>query len=215
MKKSYDYIFFDWDGCLAKTLDVILEIYRELFIKFGLPKTDQELISIWGDWRGPLKLGISEEDLPKWIEEYKAIVNLKSPNAELYDGAKEMLQQLKGNGKKLALLSSSEKFSIEPSLDRNNLREFFEFFLSANDVKKHKPDPEIIEKAISLIGGTKEKSIIIGDSKSDVGAAHNAGIDCILFYPKHNEQFYNKESLDKLNPTYIVNDFKEIFKIVK
>ncbi len=215
MKKSYDYIFFDWDGCLARTLDVILEIYRDLFIDFGLPKTDRELISIWGDWRGPLKLGISEENLPKWIEKYKFKLNLKSPQVDMYEGVREMLSQLKESGKKLALLSSSERFSIEPALERNNLREFFEVFLYAGDIKEHKPAPEIIEKALSLIGGNKEKAIIIGDSKSDVGAAHNAGINCILFYPQHNEQFYDRESLTKLNPTYIVGDFSEVFKIVE
>jgi HAD superfamily hydrolase (TIGR01509 family) len=215
MKKSYDYIFFDWDGCLAKTLDVILEVYRDLFRDFGLPKKDRELISIWGDWRGPLKLGISEENLPKWIEKYKVQVNLRSPKVDLYDGVRQMLSKLKESGKKLALLSSSERFSIEPALERNNLREFFEVFLYAGDVKEHKPAPEIIEKALSLIGGNTEKAIIVGDSKSDIGAAHNAGIDCIVFYPKHNEQFYEKESLIKLDPTYIISDFSEVFKIVE
>ncbi len=95
MKKSYQYILFDWDGCLAKTLDIILNIYRQLFIEFGLPKTDAELISIWGDWRGPLRLGISEVDLPKWIEKYKLELSLRVPKVELYDGVTEMLQTLK------------------------------------------------------------------------------------------------------------------------
>ncbi len=215
MKKSYDYILFDWDGCLAKTLDVILELYRQLFVEFGSPKTDQELISIWGDWRGPLRLGISEENLPKWIEKYKAGLISETPKVDLYPGAREMLQQLKENGKKLALLSSSENSSIELALDRHSLRSFFETFLYAGDVEQHKPHPEIIEKALSLMGGTQEKVIIIGDSKSDLGAAENAGIDSMLFYPQHNQKFYTKESLLQFHPTYVVDDFSQVFKIVQ
>lgn len=215
MKKSYDYILFDWDGCLAKTLDVILDLYRTLFQEFGLPKTDAELISIWGDWRGPLKLGISEADLSKWIEKYKTTLNAVAPQVALYDGVREMLQQLKANGKTLALLSSSQNVAIEPALDRYQLREFFSVCLYAGDVTHHKPHPEIIEKALALMGGTKEKSIIIGDSKSDLGAAANAGIDSLLYYPKHNEKFYIKETLMQLNPTYVVGDFSQVFEIVK
>ncbi len=215
MKKSYDYILFDWDGCLAKTLDLILDLYRQLFIEFDLPRTDQQLISIWGDWRGPLQLGISEDDLLKWIEKYKSGLKSRSPEVELYDGVKEMLQKLKENGKRLALLSSSEKASIEPALDRHNVRKYFEVFLYADDVQHHKPDPEIIEKTLRLLKGIREKAIIIGDSKSDLGAAQNAGIDSLLYYPKHNEKFYARESLMKLNPTYSVDDFKKVFKIVR
>jgi pyrophosphatase PpaX len=215
MQKSYDYIFFDYDGCLAKTLDVILEIYRELFVEFGLPKTDKELISIWGDWRGPLKLGISETDLPVWIEKYKAAVNTRAPQAPLYPHVREMLQTLKAQGKHLALLSSSESSSIEPVLDQNGLREFFTVFLFANDVSKHKPDPEIIYKALELIGGDADKAIMIGDSKSDLGAAKNAGIDSILYYPEHNQQFYTKESLLQFEPTYVVDDFQQVPILVR
>ncbi len=215
MKKSYDFILFDWDGCLAKTLDLILDVYRQLFVEFNLPKTDEELISIWGDWRGPLKLGISEEDLPKWIEKYKANLKLGAQTVELYDGVEQMLEQLHQHGKRLALLSSSEKISIEPALDRYKLRNYFEISLFAEDVKHHKPDPEIIEKALKLLGAKKEQAIIIGDSKSDLGAAQNAGIDSLLYFPAHNEKFYKKESLLSLNPTYVVDNFNQVLEIIK
>ncbi len=215
MKKSYDYILFDWDGCLAKTLDLILDIYRQLFVEFGLPKTDQELISIWGDWRGPLRLGITEAQLPVWIEKYKARLSAGVPHVALYDGVPEMLQTLHQHGKRLALLSSSEKISIEPALKAYNLSDYFEVALFAGDVQHHKPDPEIIEKALNLLGGTKASAIIIGDSKSDLGAAQNAGIDSLLYYPPHNEKFYSRETLIKFNPTYVISDFSEVLELVK
>ena len=215
MKKSYDYILFDWDGCLAKTLDLILDVYRSLFLEFGLHPSDKELISIWGDWAGPKQLGISEKDLPIWVKKYKEALNRQSPFVELYDGAKEMLQKLRDDGKHLALLSSSSKNSIERALDRHNVRNFFTTFLYAEDVIHHKPDPEIIEKALQLLHGTKEKAIIIGDSKSDLGAATNAKIDSLLYFPQHNSMFYSLDSLKALKPTYIVEDFKQVFDLIK
>lgn len=214
MKKSYDYILFDWDGCLARTLDLILRLYREGFAEFDLTKSDEELISIWGDWHGPIQLGISEEDLPKWIGRYKDRLATETPKVDLYENASRLLQNLSESGKQLALLSSSEKSSIEPTLDRENLRRFFSVFLSAEDVEHHKPHPEVIEKALQLLGGVKEKTIIIGDSKSDIGAAKNAGIDSLLYYPKQNEKFYSRESLLALHPTYVVDDFDKVLEMV-
>jgi HAD superfamily hydrolase (TIGR01509 family) len=215
MKKKYTYILFDWDGCLAKTLDIILDLYRELFVKFGLPQTDEKLISIWGDWEGPLKLGLPKENLSQWIAEYKVGLKLRVLTVDLYEGVEDMLSILTDSGKLLALLSSSEKSSIEPILDRYDLRKYFQVFLYADDVKHHKPDPEIIEKALSLLGGKKSEAIIVGDSKSDLGAAQNAGIDSVLYFPSHNELFYKRENLEKLCPTYTIENFNQLFAILQ
>lgn len=215
MKKSYDYILFDWDGCLARTLDLILELYRQLFLEFNLPHSDKDLISIWGDWRGPVKLGISEEQLPIWVTKYKQGLMEKSPHIALYEGVSEMLTALQRQGKHLALLSSSEKSSIEPALDRYQLRKFFDVCLYAGDVINHKPNPEIIDKALKQLSGFKDRAIIIGDSKSDLGAAKNAGIDSMLYFPKHNEQFYSRDTLMSFEPTYVISDFSEVVDIVK
>lgn len=214
MKQSYDFILFDWDGCLAKTLDVILDIYRSVFLEFGLERTDEELISIWGDWRGPLKIGISESELPLWVAKYKKALNEKTPFVDLYDGALPMLQNLHANGKHLALLSSSSQLAVEPAVNRTGVRPFFDILLFAEDVTNHKPDPEVVEKAMSILGATKEKTIIVGDSKSDLGAAKNAGIDSLLYYPKNNEKFYTRESLIKYDPSYVVSDFNQIAPII-
>lgn len=214
MKPSYDYLLFDWDGCLAKTLDLILDLYRSLFAEYGLHPTDKELISIWGDWKGPKKLGISDNDLPSWVQKYIERSNAQSPFVELYDGAKDMLTALAARGKNLALLSSSSKTSIERALDRHDLRRLFSVLLYAEDVKNHKPHPEMIDKALELLGGAKDRAIIIGDSKSDLGAAAAAGIDSLLYFPKHNATFYTLESLQAFAPTYIVDDFGKVAEIV-
>lgn len=60
----------------------------------------------------------------------------------------------------------------------------------------------------------KESSIIIGDSKSDLGAAKSASIDSILYYPRHNELFYDLDTLKTYEPTYVIRDFAEIIELV-
>ncbi len=86
--------------------------------------------------------------------------------------------------------------------------------IANEDTDKHKPDPEPLEKALQLLNGTKQEAIMIGDSDKDIGAATNAGIDSILFYPSEHAKFYKLDELQALNPTHIVDDFRQILQIV-
>ena len=55
---------------------------------------------------------------------------------------------------------------------------------------------------------------MIGDTEKDVGAANNAGIDSILFFPPEHKRFYDIDKLKKHKPTHIVSDFRHIIEIV-
>ncbi len=213
MQKTYEYILFDWDGCLAKTLDVVLDAYKTVFAEYGIYPEDKTITSeVFGDWNGPTKLGVTDIDAytKKWLD----ILDEYYPQVKLYEGAKETLLALKKRNKKLALVTTGKIATVKPALVNNNVLDIFDLILSAEDVKKHKPDPEIIETAIARLQGNTESTIIIGDSKSDLGAAKNAGIDSILFYPEHNHKFYDLDTLRTYNPNYIVKDFKKILELV-
>jgi HAD superfamily hydrolase (TIGR01549 family) len=211
--KQYDYLLFDWDGCLGMTLDVCLDAYRRVFAEYDLFPEDSTITQeIFGDWSGPKKLGITNVDtfMDKWL----VILNERYPYVNLYNGVKETLEEIKKRDKKMALVTTSKLTMVKPALEKTKLMEVFDVILSAEDVTKHKPDPEIIEKAITRLGGNKESAIIIGDSKSDLGAAQNAGIDSILFYPEHNQNFYDLKFLETYQPTYTVKDFEEILDVI-
>ena len=99
-------------------------------------------------------------------------------------------------------------------LDKYNLKSYFDVIIAADDITEHKPHPEPLHKALMLLGGNTAEAIMIGDSDKDIGAAHNAGMDSILFYPTEHTKFYEFEKLEALKPTYIVSDFRDIKKII-
>jgi HAD superfamily hydrolase (TIGR01549 family) len=211
--KVYNYILFDWDGCLAKSLDIALNAYKVVFKKLGLSLSDKTIThEIFGDWHAPEKLGIS--DTIKFWKDWHNELNRKYPSVELYEHVKSVLEVLKKKKKKLALVTSMRKKTFKTLLTRYKLSSVFDVTLTADDIRKEKPDPEIVIKAIDAMSGIKEESIIVGDSKSDLEAAKNAGIDSILFYPKHNEIFYELDLLKSYKPTYVVRDFRDVIKIV-
>lgn len=214
--KNYQFILWDWDGCLAKTLQIHLDSYKKAFAKFNLYPTNRDIThKVFGDWNGPKKVGIKNKDIKKITEIYLQQLNKAYPLTKLNRYGKEILDYLASKNKKMALITTLKTKTLLPALKNNNVGSYFKTILSAEDVKKHKPDPEIIFKAIKKLRGSRNKTIIIGDSKSDLGAAKNAQIDSVLFYPKTHKIFYDLKMLKTYQPTYIISDLIELKNIIR
>lgn len=211
--KTYEYILLDWDGNLAKTLDIWLDVYRKILKKRGIQVTDREIATGFGaavEWLADH--GVS--DIQTAISDMDSMAKKNLPDVELYPDALEVIENLKARGKKLALITSSRHENVIHLLKKYNIARYFDVVVASDDVEHRKPHPEPLEKALELLGGTKEKAVMIGDSDKDLGASLNAGIDSILFYPEEHEKFYELDELKNLEPTYIIDDFREVLKIV-
>jgi len=211
--KKYEYILFDWDGCLAMTLDIWLEAFKEVFAEYKIFPSEHEITSLaFVNWEGPRKFGIEDTELFK--SKMKKKVGEKNEGVLLYDGVLDTVKKLKSKNMKLALLTTSLEDLIAPALEQYHLRQYFDTILTAETVTKHKPDPQIIDLAITRLKGNKDSAIMIGDSVSDLGAANNAHIDSILFYPQHNHLFYSLDTLKSFKPTYVVSEFAQLLHIL-
>ena len=210
MISKYDYFLFDWDGCLAKTLEVWLQAYKTTYAEFGINPTDQEIAHHFGDWQAPKHFGI--ENVQDCVDRVVKLANEQLKQVTLYDGAAELLHCLKDKQKKLALLSSSEKKVLDWGIDHNNLQNIFDIIVSGDDVVNHKPPPEVIEKGLSALDADKERAVMIGDSHKDLEAAKNAGVASVLIYPKSHELFYDFKQLKGYVPTYIFSGFEEFME---
>ncbi len=211
--KRYKYILLDWDGNLAKTLDIWLDACRAALENQGVSKSDEEIGSSFGQFTQYMhEWGVS--DIKKAISDADVIAKKNLPEVELYPDALEVLEKLHGSGHKLALITTSPHENVGHLLDKYSLRNFFNEIIAADDTVNHKPHPEPLELAIKRLGGSKEAAVMIGDSDKDLGAAANAGIDSILFYPDEHRKFYDLDKLKELQPTHIVTQFPKILEIV-
>lgn len=209
MNNKYKYILFDWDGCLAETLEVWMHAYEVVFARYGVNPTKQEIAFHFGDWKAPKYFGINDVDgCFKQIDE---IVNNDLKKVALSPCAFDLLNDLR-KSKHLAILSSTPREILEEALKYNYIYDYFETILAGEDVINHKPNPEVINKGLEFLGGSKDEAVMIGDSRKDIEAAKNAGIDSILFYPKNHSVFYNFKSLTEYKPTYIISNFSEASK---
>lgn len=210
MKK---YILLDWDGNLAKTLDVWIEACRIPLKKRGLNFTDEEIATCFGiPYERFTEWGIEDVDIA--IDEMDKLAVKLLPEVELYPDALFVLEKLKNSGKKIALITTSLRDNVIMLLDEYNLHDYFDTVIAYEDTTKHKPNPEPLEKALRELGGTKEDAVMIGDTDKDIVAANNAGVESILFFPDEHSKFYKLDELKKFEPTHIIADFRQLLELV-
>jgi len=211
--KSYHYILLDWDGNLAKTLDIWFEETKEVLNESGYNPSDASVIKGLAGIRDfASSLGV--KDAEGITEEIRQAVFKRLPSVELYPDALFVLESLRSKGKKLALITSGSKHIVTETINKYNLTKMFDVIITKEDVSNHKPHPEPLDLGMKLLGATKNKTIMIGDTDNDIGAANNVGIDSILFFPPEHKKFYDIEKLKEHKPTHIVSDFRHIIEII-
>jgi len=215
--KSYKYILLDWDGNIAHTLDLWPNALDEVMKKRGYSLTRQQLIdSTWGFVAYVTEhTDISPEEAAKAMSEAGEIVVSRSPNVELFPDAPEVLKELKVNGKDLALITTSERRMILPTLEKYGITGLFETIITDDDIEKseRKPHPKPLLMALERMGGTPERAIMVGDRDKDIVAGQNAGTDTALFCSVEHQKHYSLEKLMQHKPTYVMSEFRDLIKI--
>ena len=91
-------------------------------------------------------------------------------------GAAELLTALRERGVPRAVVTTRSRRSSIPSLDQAGLLSLLDTVVSAEDVSKHKPDPEPLRLAMSRLGVGPTGTVMVGDTPADVNAARAAGV---------------------------------------
>ena len=117
-----------------------------------------------------------DEALADFKAYYSAHIDVYS---KPYPGIPELLAELDAAGVKLAVVSNKFQEGTD-----HLIREFFPkirfvAILGNRPGYPLKPDPAIVEEAISLAGISRPEALLIGDSPTDMHTAENGGIDSL------------------------------------
>lgn len=210
--KDYEAYLFDWDGTIGKTLELWIEVLRNQFEKLGRRDiSDEQIVSTIGRWvEIPREFSLTSAQFDAFNTNVQAEFREKLINVALYRGITECLERLGNHSKKLALITSNWRAAVNDMLRHHSLENTFDLIITIEDVKAHKPDPEGIEMALKKLGVGKDKAVMLGDSEKDLGAAKNAGIDSILFYPPDHQLFYELDFLKGHEPTHIIDSWDSV-----
>lgn len=131
-------------------------------------------------------------ELLKSYRDYKRL-NLKmniNNVVFLKEGAKEFLEKLKLDGKKVALATSTINEFTELILNTFKLKDYFQVIVTIEDITHGKPDPEIFNLALNKLGVGSEKAICFEDSANGIKAAKNANLYTVgILTPGLNDDY--------------------------
>ena len=87
----------------------------------------------------------------------------------------EALKRLQDRGYRMAVCSNSIRESINIMMKKSQLEEFFDFYISNEDVQYGKPHPEMYLKAMERFNITPQETLIVEDSEKGIQAATASG----------------------------------------
>jgi HAD superfamily hydrolase (TIGR01509 family) len=91
-------------------------------------------------------------------------------------GAVEFLRAAKEAGLRMAVATAAPTGNVEFILDGLDLRKYFDAVVTAADVSKGKPDPEIFLKSAENVGADPVNCLVFEDAIGGFEAAHRAGM---------------------------------------
>ena len=99
-----------------------------------------------------------------------------APHIEPIEGILGFIADLKSNGVKLGVATSAPYANLDLILRDVPIREKLGSIMASEDVKKHKPDPEVYLTSAKNLGVSPEQCLVFEDSFSGISAALNAGM---------------------------------------
>lgn len=104
---------------------------------------------------------------------YKEFITKLTPN-DILPGAKENLEELRKNGIKIAIGSSSKNTPV--ILKQIGLDNYFDAVSDGNNITNSKPDPEVFLKAADMLCIPYSECMIVEDADAGIEAGKRAGM---------------------------------------
>lgn len=204
-------IIFDFDNTIIESLPLCFTCFRIVFEKFrNISMSDLEIETFFGgSEEGIIKKIVGEKKAEEGIELFYALYTDFHDDlivrGEIFFDVVLMLKKLKEKGKRLAIFTGKGRKSIEISLEKLNLNEYFDFIVSDDDVCFSKPNSEGILKVLDYFNAKEEEVVFIGDSDADILAAKGACVQSI------GVNWYSKRNFITI-PDFISDHPSDLFK---
>ena len=177
-------VIFDLDGTLLDTLaDLTDAVNASLDLGGHAHRTEEEVRHMVGHGnRNLMKCAIpAGEDDPKFEDMFLFFRKYYLEHSEVktapYPGIDYMLSKLSDAGLRTAIVSNKLGNVVE------SLRDSFfpqiDIAIGGEDGRPLKPDPDMLYRAMEMLGAAKDDTVYVGDSEGDITVSERAGIPCV------------------------------------
>lgn len=187
-------VVFDWDGTLFRSIDLIERsiiaagraVGREIqaavardIIGLGLKASQERLF--------PDEADLSPVFLAKFHRAYRAAYEAGEAQIELYTGAFELLRDLAGAGKIVAVATAKSRAGIDRCLASTGLSAFVTHSRTPEECRP-KPHPDMLLEIMQAVNVPAVEALMVGDTTHDLKMAANAGVPAVgLTHGAHAE----------------------------
>ena len=170
---NFKYAIFDLDGTLLNTQKYWDKIERDVLgRRFGIDMFNDEngnyipFSGLRAMFERAMKLTEKIIKLEDVIDElYEEMTEIyKNGDIETVPYAAEFLKELKAQGVKTALATATPINICKPALIRMGLFANLDELVCTDDVGKNKYHPDVFDRAMNLIGGNKNETMVFEDA---------------------------------------------------
>jgi pseudouridine 5'-phosphatase len=185
-------VVFDFDGLMFNTEEIFNLSGRELLRRRGKEMTPAVLSLMMGrksDEAFPLMieaLGLTEDPDALRAEERAIFHDLLWKHVAPMPGLFELLDHIEDRGLPKGVATSSRRPYIESLLGHFRLMDRFHLTLTAEDVTRGKPHPEIYLTAAERIGVEPAEMLVLEDSEMGTRSAAAAGAVAVSVPHEHS-----------------------------
>lgn len=188
-------VIFDMDGVLVDSAAPHEESWRVLAAELGHNVTSEQFTATFGRQNRdiiPLLFDVNDPDQITALSERKELVyrELVRDRVPLVRGAAALVRALHSTGVGLAIGSSGPRENIDLVVKALDACGLFHAIVSANDVTRGKPDPQVFLLAAERLGRAPADCVVIEDAPVGVTAARRAGCKPVAVLMHHPQEAF-------------------------
>lgn len=204
----YKLLVWDFDGTLADSLPISLEIFNRMAVEHGFkPILDPQIVRTMTILRFIRAHQIPLIQVPRLIRKFLMKQSQMMPTTPLYPELAAMLLSLNNRGARSGIVSFNKELNIRTCLKANRVEHHFEFVIGCGGLFGKR---RALRKLVKSNGFKRHEVLYIGDEVRDVVAARKAGVDVAAV----SWGFNSADILAKHNPTYLVTSPEELLETI-
>lgn len=209
-------LVFDLDGTLADTARDLIATLNVLLTREGLPAVApaaaRDLVGAGAQAlieRGFAlhNAALSPERIQPMVADFLSHYEAHIADETcLFPGARAALDRFRDAGFRLAICTNKPERLARLLIDRLAVADRFDAICGRGSFPVHKPDPQMLHLTVAAAGGDPARTIMVGDSRTDVDTARNAGAPVIAV-----DFGYTDTPVAALGPDRIISHFDELW----
>jgi HAD superfamily hydrolase (TIGR01549 family) len=195
-------VIFDLDQTLVDSRKIHLDSYIIPLNKRSMYPKLEDVASSFGTFEHVIFRKFSpkssEEEIRRMIIERKQVLLEEVSQTKKIPYSDEILQSLKVKVK-IALATGTFGEITYKTLEMFDWKKYFDAIVVGEEIKKSRPDPEILNTALNKLKIDADKAIYVGDSIYDVQCANNANMKVIVLGDFKEADYTAKNLLEVKN----------------